>query len=84
MRDLDDGKGWVCFRLQKGDPSDIELSQLLGKTVAEWIRENPQAEVLGTAAIVSGGRTVGINLWYRNRRVQQGATNTHLGPKIAF
>jgi len=60
-------KGWVCFRLEDGSPSDIELSELLAKTVAKWIRQNPRRDVVSTAAIVSGGRTVGFNLWYQDQ-----------------
>ena len=62
---VDDEKGWASFRPVEGQPDDVELSQILAESVSEWIRDNPGLQVISTVGIASEGRTVGINLWYR-------------------
>ena len=55
--------GQVVFTLKQTSP-DVDTSLALGRAVLDWTKDNPDAEVINTLPIVSGGNTVAIHLWY--------------------
>ena len=62
---IDDDQGWVYFSPVSAVASDARTAKLLGQTVGQWIRKNPEKEVISTLGVVRAGRTEGIHLWYR-------------------
>ena len=57
--------GWAIF--QPEDPISGESPQLpmaLNHAVVEWTRDRPKINVQAALGIVSGGRTIAVQLWY--------------------
>ena len=44
-----------------------ELPMLLSRAVDQWMERHPERRVRGTLAIVVGGNTVALHVWYDGR-----------------
>ena len=57
--------GYVVIQASEGPPNDLDMpTDLLSKSVTNWVKQRPEITVQSTLPILKDGQTVAIHLWY--------------------
>jgi hypothetical protein len=63
-------KGWVYIHAETQSKDPSHLPYMLNDAFCRWLKQNPNGKVRATLAIVAGGNTVAIHVFFDPVRSQ--------------
>jgi len=73
------GPGWIHIGPGKAGPALEDLPVYLDRAIRDWLAKHPAAVIRTALPLTAAGTTIGVHIWYDERRTDETLLKSALG-----